>query len=241
MSEPLARAEALVIGRRGQPLLPPIDFAFERGAFVAVVGRNGAGKSTFARTLLGLLPPLSGRVALARPDLRLAYVPQVSRLDEVLPMRAREWVALGTLRGLRFAWPWPDREARAQIDAALAAAGARELAASPLRDLSEGQRQRVLLARLLASEPELAVLDEPTAAMDAPGERAAFEQLARLARTRGTAIVVVTHALGAAAHHADRVLLLDREHGAVVSGTPDELQAHPVFRARVEAAEVTHG
>ena len=237
MSETLARAEALVVGRQGRALLPPIDFAIEAGSVVAVVGRNGAGKSTFARTLLGLLAPVSGRVVLARPELRMTYVAQAARLDDALPIRAREWVAFGPLRGHDYLWPWPRARQRASVRAALEATGAGALAQRPLRDLSEGQRQRVLLARLLASDPELAVLDEPTAAMDAPGQRAAFAELSKLAATRGTAIVVITHALSAASLHADRMLFLDREHATVVAGTQAEVTAHASFRAGLGDAD----
>jgi zinc transport system ATP-binding protein len=241
MSATLVRAEALVVGRSGRALLPPIDFAIGAGEVIAVVGRNGAGKTTFALTLLGLVPPLSGRVVRGRPGLRMAYVPQVSGLDDALPIRAREWVAFGMLRGHAFLGPWLRARERAIVDAALEAAGAAALANVPLRDLSEGQKQRVVLARLMASDPELAVLDEPTAAMDAPAQQLAFAELTGLAAERGAAIVVVTHALSTASLHADRILVLDRERGAVVAGTRAEVTAHPAFRALLGEAHDAHG
>jgi len=234
---PLARCERLVVGRGRTGLLPPIDLAIDPGTLTLVVGRNGAGKSTFARTLLGLLPPVSGRVALRRPDLRLTYVPQRASLDDALPIRARELVAFGQLRGYGFLRPWAARSERDACDAALTAASASDLAQLPLRDLSEGQKQRVLFARLIASDAELALLDEPTAAMDPAAQRAAFEQLTKLAKERGMGLVVISHALGVALEHATHVLFLDRDHGVVVYGEKEEALLHPELRRHYGSAE----
>jgi zinc transport system ATP-binding protein len=110
--------------------------------------------------------------------------------------------------------------------------GVESLHDSPFRKLSEGQKQRVLFARLSASESELALLDEPTSAMDVVAEREAFELLDALRKRRGTAIVVVSHYLGLARDFADRVLMLDRDTPAVVCGTPEEVFSHAAFRER---------
>jgi zinc transport system ATP-binding protein len=227
--EPLLRCEQLVIGHGGRPLLPPIDLRVARGSLLVVVGRNGAGKSTWLRTVLGLLPPLSGRCSLADPQLKLAYVPQAIALDPALPVRAREVVMWSRLRGLDFLRPWARASDVRACEAALAAAGALELADRRLRDLSEGERQRVYFARMLAAQADLALLDEPTAAMDGAAQRDAFERLAALAREQRMAIVVVTHALDVAAQHASQLLFLDRDCGLALSGAPGEVLAHPAF------------
>ena len=242
--ELLLSCEQLVIGHGARALLPPIELRVTRGSLVVVVGRNGAGKSTWLRTVLGLLPPLAGRCALAHPQLKLAYVPQAIQLDPALPVRAREVVMWSRLRGLDFLRPWARASDVRACEAALAAAGALELADQPLRDLSEGQKQRVYFARMLAAEADLALLDEPTAAMDAVAQRDAFARLAALARERRMAIVVVTHALDAAARHASQLLFLDREHGLALSGAPSEVLAHPVLVAQygqAPATERAHG
>jgi zinc transport system ATP-binding protein len=226
---PLLRCEQLVIGYGGRALLPPIELEVARGSLVAVVGRNGAGKSTWLRTVLGLLPQVAGRCALAHPQIKLAYVPQATRLDPALPVRAREVVLWSRLRGLDFLRPWARANDRRAVDAALAAAGALDFADQPLRDLSEGQKQRVYFARMLAAEADVALLDEPTAAMDAVAERDAFEQLAALARENHMAIVVISHALDVAAQYASQVLFLDREHDLALSGAPGDVLAHPGF------------
>lgn len=227
--EQLLRCERLVIGHGGRALLPAIDLEVARGALLVVIGRNGAGKSTWLRTVLGLLPPLSGRCVLARPELELVYVPQASRLDPALPVRARELVMWSRLRGFDFMRPWARARDRRACEAALAAAGALELADQPLRDLSEGQKQRVYFARMLAAEADLALLDEPTAAMDGVAQRDAFARMAELAREQRMAIVVISHAVDVALQHASQVLFLDRDHGLVLNGPPQQVLAHPEF------------
>jgi zinc transport system ATP-binding protein len=221
------RCAGLVVGHGGRAILPPIDFDVRRGSFHAVLGRNGAGKSTFLMTLLGLLPPIAGRVERSA-GVRCGYVPQVAALDELLPVKTVEVVRWGQLSGWSFLRPFATRAERAACDAALAAAGATDLARQSYRDLSMGQKQRVLFARLLAIGADVAVLDEPTAAMDAVTERETLERLAGLAR-RGVAVLVVAHDLGVAKRYADVALYLDRDDGVATSGGVTEVLAHPSF------------
>lgn len=236
---PLLRCERLVVGHGGRPLLPACDFEVQPGRLTMVLGRNGSGKTTFFRTVLGLLPPVSGRVRRG-PGVRLSYVGQGLALDRILPLRARDVVAWGRLTG----WSFLGRRnggARAACDRALAEAGAASLADRPFRDLSEGQKQRVLLARMLAAEPQVGFLDEPTAAMDAVAEEEAIAHLSRLARERGLAIVVISHVLGLASRFADEVIFLDRDDGVVVNGPPAVVFQHPSFRRQFGALEVHRG
>ncbi len=223
----MIRCERLVVGHAGKPLLPSCDLEIRRGTLLMVVGRNGSGKSTFVRTVLGLMPPVSGRVVRASPEPRLSYVGQVASLDRVLPLRARDIVRWGRLGG------WSFLRSRAEGTAcqrAIEDAGVTPFADRPFRALSEGQKQRVVLARMLASEPDVAFLDEPTAAMDAIAEQQTIAHLSRLAHERQMAVVVISHVLGLAERFADEVLFLDRDDGVVVSGPPATVFAHPTFR-----------
>lgn len=226
MSRELISCRALEVGYSGRALLPPIELTVRSGEFWAVIGRNGAGKTTWLRTVLGLIEPVQGRVE--RDVLRASYLPQRSAADELWPLSAYDVVEMGTERGRSFLKP-RDRAARERIQSALDAMGVGNLAALPYRQLSEGQKQRVMLARLAASDADLAILDEPTSAMDVVAEREALGLLERLRRERGTAVLVVSHFLAVARRFADHAILLDRDLGVVVVGTPDDVFKHEAF------------
>jgi zinc transport system ATP-binding protein len=231
----LLRCDRLVIGHAGRALLPPLDLEIRRGRVLLVVGRNGAGKSTWLATLLGLVPPVSGRIVRGQPPPRMAYIPQSAGLDEILPVRAGRVVSWGRLRRWEFLAPFAGRADQQACRDALAQVAAEGLTDKPFHALSGGQQQRVLFARLLASEADLALLDEPTASMDVPGQLEAYERIASLAHERRMAVVVVSHTLGTAAAFADEVLFVDRggegrERDTIaVRGTPAEVSAHPRF------------
>jgi zinc transport system ATP-binding protein len=227
----LLRCEGLVIGHRGHALLPAQDLALRRGELVAVLGRNGSGKTTFFRTLLGLQAPVAGKIVRATPEPRFGYMAQAAALDRHLPLRVRDVVAFGLLGPRGLSPPLLGPGERAACAAALEAVGIAPLARGFFRDLSEGQKQRVLLARLLASRPDVALLDEPTAAMDAISEEATLVLLERLAEERHMAIVLITHSLASALRHADRAVWFDRPQGRVLAGHPKTLLANPDFRA----------
>ena len=196
---------------------------------VAVLGRNGSGKSTLLRLLAGTLAPLSGRVKLeglevSRLDLRtraqrIAMVQQENPL--LFPVRVWEFVMQGRYpysRGLRF---------ETEEDAAVARQALVEAGADPLRGrwmhkLSGGEKQRAVLARALAQQPLLLLLDEPTLHLDIAAQVDLLRRLRRVAMDRGYAVVVVTHELNLAAEFADRIVLLDRGKTLRV-GKPSEV------------------
>lgn len=213
----IVRTRALSVGHRGRALLGPIDVEIRAGELWAIVGRNGSGKSTWLRTLLGLLPPVSGSVEwlVSRPQ--PVYVAQDSKFDAVHPISVGDVVALGGMRGVTLA--------RHPVDVtyALDQVGLTDQQHRLYRELSAGQRQRVQFARAWASARDLVVLDEPTSAMDEEAEDRAFELLAELARERATAVVVVGHDHALLGRFADRVLLFDRSRGQVVVGSTTEL------------------
>jgi zinc transport system ATP-binding protein len=229
LTDSLVRCIALEVGY-SRPFLPPIDLSIGRAEFWAVVGRNGSGKTTWFRTVLGLHPAIGGTAEIG-PGVRASYVPQRSDYDRLWPVTARQVVEMGTERGRSVFGRFT---ARAIVDEALEAVDADPLAHLPFRALSEGQKQRVLLARVVASRADVAFLDEPTAAMDSVAEREAFALLDVVRERFGTTVVVVSHYLGAAKDLADHVLFVDRETGAAVVGTSAEVLAHPTFLARYD-------
>ncbi|MDX1675407.1 MAG: ABC transporter ATP-binding protein [Longimicrobiales bacterium] len=192
-----------------------VELAVPRGAFYAVIGPNGCGKTTLLRLLLGALDPDTGAIAYddrplsdwPRQELarRVGVVPQSEEL--VFPLSVRELVAMGRYPHLG---PWRGEGAgdRSAVGAAMARCDVADLAGRAVNTLSGGERQRARLARALAQEPDTLVLDEPTASLDIAHEMGIFELLRSLADS-GTTVLMVTHNLNMAARYADRLLLLD--------------------------------
>ncbi len=227
---PLLLCQALQVGYRGQPLLPPIDLRVERGETWALIGPNGAGKTTLLRTVLGLLPALGGQ--LAHPGSAIAYVPQRSELDPSVPARVIDLVRAGAERGWSFARPrWPYAP-QPQVQQAMRDVGVEKLCREPWLHLSEGQKQRVLLAQALAGEPDLLILDEPTSAMDVHAERQVFDLLGELRDRRRLGLLLVSHNLGALGSFATHAIFVDKDQGVVVPGPLREVVQHPAFDAR---------
>ncbi|MCA9595239.1 MAG: metal ABC transporter ATP-binding protein [Myxococcales bacterium] len=231
MSDPGLRCKALEVGYLGKAILPKIDLEIRPGEFWAVIGRNGSGKTTWLRTLLGLLPPVAGAVVRTPPQLRFSYLPQRKAIDELYPLFARDVVRMGLERNWSFLRPRLNGEPP-EVEQALAEMGVADLGDTPYRKLSEGQKQRVLFARLAVSHAQVAVLDEPTSAMDKVAEHEAFQLLDGLRQRQGLAIVIVSHFLGMVEQFADRALLLDRDTQSVVSGPPHEVFSHETFHRR---------
>lgn len=205
----LLTTDGLVCGY-DEPLLGPLDFEFDAGEFVLVEGPNGIGKSTFLKTLVGLQPPLSGGYEWRVERSGRRFVPQVRTLDPVLPATVEDVVATGGLRGN--GWQGLQGGAsRAEVERGLEQFGMEEHRGALFRELSEGQKQLVLLARAMVGEPEVCVLDEPTASMDPEREREAMEELGARRERRGMACFVVAHGSTPAREAATQLLEIDRE------------------------------
>jgi zinc transport system ATP-binding protein len=230
----LLAARGLRVGYGRAAILPPVDLELRRGELWGLIGRNGAGKTTLLRTLLGLQDPVGGAVD-RPPSLVIGYVPQRHAIDPLVPARARDLIAEGAEHGWSFLRPLRSAEDRARIARAVEATHVEPLLHRRYRDLSEGEKQRVLLARAVAGGPDLLVLDEPTSAMDLVAERQVTNLLAELRERLGLGIVLVSHHLGLVAKMADRLAFLDSDEGVAVIGTVGEVLAHPVFARRYGA------
>jgi ABC-type Mn2+/Zn2+ transport system ATPase subunit len=218
----LIRLERAVIGYH-RPLLPPIDVAVRAGSTLGILGPNGAGKSTLLKSLLGLLPLLGGRRLLPQGHMpRIGYVPQRDKLDTSWPLTVLEVVLMGRTPLLGPLRRYGARDRKGALDA-LAEIGVERLAPLPLHALSGGQHQRVLIARAIAAEPELLVLDEPTSGMDPAAERVLLELVARLKQAHNLSVALVTHQLTAIPGFATDVALVDRERGVFEVGPTDEM------------------
>jgi zinc transport system ATP-binding protein len=222
-------ADAVTFSYGPDVVVDDVSLRVGAGEFVALVGPNGSGKSTLLRVLLGLRRPTSGTVELFGEDPRrlrdrgrLGYVPQRGALAPDLPATVEEVVASGRLA--RRGW-WRRARAtdRAAVDHALEAVALPHLRRRPVRELSGGQQQRVLIAKALASDPELLVLDEPIAGVDTESQARFRDSIVHLVREHAAAVLLVSHELGAVADDLDRVVVM--KHRVVFDGTPAELTA----------------
>ncbi len=226
----LLAAHGVSFGYGGRAVVENVDLSVSAGEFVALVGPNGSGKSTLLRVLLGLLPAASGSVELlgsephrVRERWRVGYVAQRLTLEGELPATVEEVVTAGRLarRGWFRPLRAPDREA---IDHAIESVG---LAAERRRrpsELSGGQQQRAFIAKALAGQPELLVLDEPVAGIDAESQHRFRDSLTHLVAEHEAAVLLVSHELGAVADDLDRVVVM--RHGKVFfDGPPTDLSA----------------
>ena len=210
----LVRLSGVHVRLGGRRVLDGVDLAVAPGEIVTIVGPNGSGKTTLLRAVLGAVRPGAGRVERI-PGLRLGYVPQTLAVDPTLPMTVARFLAL------------PER--RGEAAEALARAGAAGLGDRQLADLSGGQRQRVLLARALLGDPQLLVLDEPTAGLDQPGAAAFYRRIEALRDEAGCAVLMVSHDLHVVMSASDRVVCLN---GHVrCEGHPEAVASAPAYRA----------
>ena len=223
----LLEARGVSFAYAGEPVLDGVDLSVAAGEYVALVGPNGSGKSTLLKLLLGLLRPAEGEVRLfgSAPDAfqdraRLGYVPQRPALARDLPATVTEVVATGRLAG-RSVFARRRSDDRASVIEAIAAVGLAEHGGRQVSELSGGEQQRAFIARALATRPELLVLDEPIAGVDAASQRRFRDTLRSLVTERGTAILLVSHELGAVAEDLSRVVVLKQR--VVFDGSPQEL------------------
>jgi ABC-type Mn2+/Zn2+ transport system ATPase subunit len=219
----LIRLDGLAVGYHGRAVLSGISFSIVRAGFTALLGANGSGKTTLLKTLLGLLPPVAGRVVtVSTAPIVFGYVPQAARLDPVYLLTAYEVAQMGAYGRIGPGRLVPPGE-REFTRECLRAAGAEAFAGRRFAELSGGQKQRVLIARALTVRPDVLVLDEPTAGLDHTVALAVMEFVSRLRTERLITVILVTHDFAAARRHADDVLWL--HPGKVLYGPADELLA----------------
>jgi ABC-type Mn2+/Zn2+ transport system ATPase subunit len=208
----------------GAPILDGVSFHVSHGARAAIVGPNGAGKSTLFKALVGLLPLREGVIRVhGRPlgrhrDL-VAYVPQKEEVDWRFPVSVMDVVLMGRF-GRRGWIGGPDGIDREAALRGLAQMGIESLSDTPVGELSGGQQQRVFLARALAQEPHILLLDEPFTGVDAPTQETTLSMLDAL-RTKGVTVLVSTHDLNMAASRFEQLVLLNKR--LIASGPPSEV------------------
>lgn len=200
------------IGYGDRTVVRDLNLTIRRGEVVALLGTNGAGKSTLVRGLLGLADVQSGSVTLfdggAHARARLGYVPQRQTGVGPIPATVHEIVMTGRLARRRL-FVWPNRADRQAVREAIEVVGLTDKTKAAVTELSGGQHRRTLIARALAGGPELLVLDEPTAGVDANQQHAFVAALQRLA-TDGVTMLIVTHELGPMVQLITRAIVMDQ-------------------------------
>ena len=228
----LLAADSVSFAYDQERVLDCVSLSIDKGEFVALVGPNGSGKSTLLRLLLGLLEPSSGAVSIfgTQPRgfvdrWRLGYVAQRPSLPRDFPATVEEVVQAGRLA--RRGWyKRPTAEDRTEVAHALESVALADLRTRRIGELSGGQQQRAFIAKALASQPELLILDEPVAGVDAESQRRFAESLTHLVNEHGAAVLLVSHELGAVADVLDRVIVLKRR--VLFDGPPGDLRSRGV-------------
>lgn len=199
----------LSVGYGGRRIVSGINFQVCDGDYLCILGPNGAGKSTLMKTLLGLIPPVSGRLVYgdgfnAR---QIGYLPQETLVQSDFPASVKEVVLSGCTGRLGFR-PFFSRDDKKLAESAMATVGITSLKNKCFRELSGGQKQRVLIARALCATEKMIVLDEPAAGLDPQATEELYKTLANLNRDKGTAIVMISHDIAAAKRYASHVLYI---------------------------------
>jgi zinc transport system ATP-binding protein len=223
----------------GPPVLQDVDLAVEEGEFVAIAGPNGGGKTTLLRIALGLEQPQTGTAELfGEPAVdssrrrSIGYLAQRSQLGIESPVTVREVVSAGRVPRIGVLGRM-GRTDRARVEEAIDRVGLHGLAGRPIATLSGGQQQRALIAKALAGEPRLLVLDEPTAGVDVDAQEALAALLDELHRELGATVLLVSHEFGAVERYVERLVLVrgtivfDGDPGALPATWHDPSHVHP--------------
>jgi zinc transport system ATP-binding protein len=221
---PLVEARSVTLRLGGRPALENIDLAVHAGEIVTVVGPNGAGKTTLVRVLLGLIAPDAGEIR-RRQGVRIGYVPQHLVVDETLPLTVRRFLGLGAYRDRK----WDRKRDGERAFAALEEVGAIQLLDKPVQVLSGGEMKRMLLARAVSRDPDLLVLDEPSAGVDIAGQADLYALVRAIRDRRDCGIVLVSHNLHLVMAATDHVVCLNRH--ICCEGRPEAVSRDPEFLA----------
>ncbi|MBN1933093.1 MAG: metal ABC transporter ATP-binding protein [Anaerolineae bacterium] len=220
---PILQVDKVSVRYDGHHALQDVSFALIEGERVAVVGPNGAGKSTLFKVISGVLAPTSGQVTVAGycpgSHICIAYVPQRSQVDWSFPVTVADVVMMGRT-GKVGLFRRPGRRDAELVHQCLDLVGLSDLAGRQIGELSGGQQQRMFIARALAQEAALVLMDEPLTGLDVPSQEHIFQIMDELHR-RGVTVMVATHDLNMAAERFDRVLLLNGRLLGI--GQPDDI------------------
>ena len=211
-SKEIVKLENIWAGYDGVPALEDVNLSIEGNDFLGIIGPNGGGKTTLLKIILGLIQPSRGKITVfgkhpkeARKE--IGYVPQTRNFPRDFPASVWEVTLMGRLNHSRIFSSYCDKDKQI-AEEKLKIVGLKDLMHRPVGELSEGQKQRAFIARALASEPKLLLLDEPTASLDTYIQQGIYEILKNL--KKNMAIVLVSHDIGVISSHVDKIACLNR-------------------------------
>jgi manganese/iron transport system ATP-binding protein len=222
-NKPILDVQHLTVHYNGRVALEDINFHLHEGERVAVVGPNGAGKSTLFKVIAGVLQPSAGEVNISgsgpRRHVCIAYIPQRNQVDWNFPVSVADVVMMGRSAKLG-PLNWPHKKDWDYVHQALGTVELSDLATRQISQLSGGQQQRMFIARALAQEAELILMDEPLTGLDTPAQEGLLNLLDTL-RSQKVTVMVATHDLDQAARHFERIMLLN--HRMIAFDTPEKV------------------
>jgi ABC-type Mn2+/Zn2+ transport system ATPase subunit len=236
MSKPIIRFSHATFGFPGVVALEDITLEIAEGEFIGVIGPNGSGKTTLCRAILGLMPPFSGGLQIfdcACQELRchhrarIGYLPQKEALDRHFPITVLEAVMMGRYGALGL-FRRPSKQDRDIAMQALENVGMQDYRDAALGNLSGGQQQRVFIARALAQQPQVLLLDEPTTGIDITTQASVLDLVQRLHRDLGLTVLLVTHDINMIRERVDRLVLLKTRLAA--AGPPEAVLRPDILR-----------
>lgn len=215
----------------GEPVLANVDLVVPQKTLCALVGPNGGGKSTLSRCIAGIQTPQSGSVTITcshnakNPSHKISYVGQRATSAIDFPISVREVVSTGLTTGYR-KWFSRHKQEKEKVDHALESVGLESLANTNVNNLSVGQKQRVFMAKAFASDPDVLILDEPTAGVDADSQQLFRSAITHIIEDHGATVLLVSHELSAVADVINQIVVLKNE--VIFDGPPDGLEKYGI-------------
>jgi zinc/manganese transport system ATP-binding protein/zinc transport system ATP-binding protein len=217
-----------------------VNLKIEKGIFAGIVGPNGSGKTTLIKSMLGVIKPTKGKVYVngglvkSRPPSKIGYIPQLEAIEWDFPVTVEQAVMMGRYNKMGI-FPWPNKEDKRIVRSVLERLGIIQYINHHIKTLSGGEQQRVFLARALASEPELLILDEPTSGVDLKTQHDILHFLLTLNK-KGITIILITHDLNAVAAHLPWIICFNK--GIIAQGMPEDV-FKPEILKKTYNADVT--
>jgi len=217
----LIELENVSIGYGDEGFLESINLSVEKGQFWGILGPNGGGKSTLIKTILGLIPELSGQINYLN-NLVFGYVPQTEIFDRLFPTSVYEIVMMGRYSRIPVGGR-PKQSDREMVEDCLDRLEISHLRNRPFRSLSGGEIQRALLARAITGNPDILVLDEPTASVDVKGEAEIMNHVEMIKSENKLTVLMASHFLNTVSRFSDHVIVIDKDKGIFKAGVADDI------------------